>query len=66
MRIFWFIAAVQAFYVAFISFTGRIRLRGWAVIDRDIEPRRFHFFQFWLAVSVLILFPAAIFPSISA
>ena len=66
MKIFWFIAAVQALYVAFISFTGRIRLRGWTVIDRDVEPRRFHVFQFWLAVSVLILVAAAIFPSISA
>jgi len=56
---------VQAIWVCFIWFTGRIRLQGWGVIDRDIEPRRFHFFLFWFVVSVLILFAAAIFPSIS-
>ena len=58
-------ALVQASWVGFIWFTGRIRLRGWDVIDRDLEPRRFHLFFIGFAVSVPILVAAAIFPSLS-
>jgi hypothetical protein len=63
VNFFWVLAFVQTAYVGSILFTGRIRLRGWAVIDRDIEPRRFRFFLIGIAVSVPILVAAAIFPS---
>jgi len=65
LNIFWFLALVQVLWLGFIWVTGRIRLKGWAVIDRDIEPARFRFFLIGCAVSVPILIAAAIFPSIS-
>ncbi len=56
---------MQTAYVAYIWFTGRIRLRGWLVIDRDVEPRRFRFFLIGFAVSVPILIMQAIYPPYS-
>lgn len=62
MSFFWVIALAQASFVALTWFTGRIRLFGWGVIDRDIEPRRFRFFLAGFAVSVPILILQAIYP----
>jgi len=34
-------AAVMTCGIAFSMFTGRIRYRGWSLIDRDHEPAKF-------------------------
>lgn len=65
LSFFWFLALMQAVYVAYIWFIGRIRLRGWLVIDRDVEPRRFRLFLIGFAVSVPILILQAVYPPYS-
>ena len=65
MSFFWFLAVLQAAWVAFIWFTGVIRIPCWPVIDREIEPRRYRFMLICFAASVPILILQALFQPIS-
>ena len=41
MNGFWIIALVNGAYIALVLFTGRIRLRGQPLIDRDLNASRY-------------------------
>jgi hypothetical protein len=55
MNYFWIIAIVNAAYIGFVLFTGRIRLKGWRLIDRDIDSSRY-----WTIVAVFIFLEFAV------
>jgi hypothetical protein len=65
LNFFWILAVVQAIWVGIIWYTGRIHLRGWKVIDRNVEPKRFRLFLIVFALSVPLLIAGAAFPSFS-
>jgi hypothetical protein len=48
MNIFWLIAVAMAGFIVWVLFTGRIRVRGRVLADRDVDRR-----QFWLYVAVM-------------
>ncbi len=41
MNFFWIIALVNGAYIALVLFTGRIRLRGYPLVDRDLNCSRY-------------------------
>jgi hypothetical protein len=59
----WFLAIMQAAYVASCIVSGRVYFKRGKPIERDTEPQEFWFFVIVLGLSVPVIVAAAIFPS---
>jgi 4-hydroxybenzoate polyprenyltransferase len=62
VNFFWLLAMGYALWLGLVLFTGRIRLRGRLVADRDTDPKRFRFYVIGFAAGLLVLIGQAIFP----
>ena len=62
MTFFWLIALVYAAWLGFVLFTGRIRMRGHLLADRDTDPKHFRFYVIGFGAGLLVLIGQAIFP----
>ncbi len=62
MIFFWLIALAYAAWLGFVLFTGRIRMRGRLLADRDADPKRFRFYVLGFAAGLIVLIGQAIFP----
>ena len=62
MNIFWLIAIAQAALIVAILYTGRVRIRGRLLADREVEPNFFRFYVIGFAASLIIVIFEALNP----
>ncbi len=62
INIFWLIAVAMAAFIALILLTGRVRIRGQLLADRDEDPKRFWFYLIMFAAVLIIIIVEAISP----